>query len=155
MNKRVVDILIYIMQELRKNHRSIDKLDTISNELLLQGYTENEISSAFSWLLERMNSEAEKLLADESPVSPFSFRHLHEIERSIISTKAYGYLIQLKELGIINDFQFEQILERALMLGTSLVDIEDIKTIAAAVLFSPENFQENSLFLFSDNQVVH
>ncbi|MFQ5707403.1 MAG: DUF494 family protein [bacterium] len=154
MNERVVEILVLIMSEINNGDNSA-KLDLLSKDLLKKGYTENEISSAFSWLLERMKSDSEELIENQGCIMQNSFRHLHEVERSIISTESFGYMIQLKELGIIDENQLEQILERAMMLGVSHINITEIKTIVASVLFNPENVTESSFFFFDEHPIIH
>ena len=52
MNERVVEILIYLMTEIRENRGGMEQVDGISKDLKQQGYTENEINAAFSWLFE-------------------------------------------------------------------------------------------------------
>ena len=66
MNERVVEILIYIMSEIRRNRNVTTKLDILSDSLIEKGYSESEISSAFSWLMDRLNNETEEII----PISP-------------------------------------------------------------------------------------
>ena len=155
MNERVVEILIYIMSEIRSNHKISGKLDILSKNLIQQGYTEGEISSAFTWLLARLKNDSEEIVEQQNPSLKSSFRHLHEIERSIISVEAYGYIIQLKELGIIDEPDTEQILERAMMMGTSEITTGDIKSIVASMLLNHDTFIDGSYFLFEDNPTIH
>lgn len=155
MSERVVEILIYIMSEIRRDSRDSRQLKLLSKNLIKKGYTEGEISSAFSWLLSRMRSESEEVLPNRGPTLNGSFRLLHEIENSIISTEAYGYIIQLKELGIINELDFEQILEKAMMLGSTKVKVEEIKSIVASMLFNPEGPGTGPHFLLDENPEIH
>ncbi len=155
MNERVVEILIYIMSEIRSNHKVSGKLDILSKNLIQQGYTESEISSAFTWLLDRLKNDSEELVEQQSPSLKGSFRHLHEIERSIISVEAYGYIIQLRELGIIDEPDAEQILERAMMMGTSEITTSDIKSIVASMLLNYDAFMAGSYFLFEESSTIH
>jgi len=155
MNERVVEILIYIMSAIRKNHKVTQKLDLLSQNLIQQGYSESEISSAFTWLLDRLNYESEELIQRQSPTLKNSFRHLHEVERAVITTAAYGYIIQLAELGIIDNMDVEQILERALMLGLAEVGVEDIKAIVAAILFTGDALLDGSCFFFQESSTVN
>lgn len=155
MNERVVEILIYIMSEIRRNHSVSQKLDILSKNLIKQGYTESEISSALTWILDRIDDENGGTLQRIAAPSKHSFRHLHEIERTVVTVEAYGYLIQLKELAIIDDLEFEQILERALMLGSSQISIDDVKAIVVSVLFNPENFLEGKYFILENSSTIH
>ncbi len=153
MNERVVEILIYIMQEIRKDTNDSQHLRVISKDLLKRGYTESEISSAFSWLLTRVRSESEEIVPIQRPSLKQSFRMLHEIEHSVVSIEAYGYIIQLKELGIISETDVENILEKAVMLSSSRVKVEDVKSIVASILFSNETFGPGHLFLDEDSEI--
>lgn len=155
MNERVVEILVLIMREIKDDGEGFKNLETISRDLIQQGYTENEISSAFSWLLDRIKSDSEELMRNEGAIMDGSFRHLHEMERSVLSTEAYGYLIQLKTLGIVDELQIEQILERSLMLGLPSIGVHEIKSIVASVLFSPDNLGDGSFFLFDEHPQIH
>jgi len=154
MSERVVEILIYIMSEMRRNDSVSGKLDILSQDLLDRGYTESEISSAFTWLLDKIDGETEEVLQRQRSTSQFSFRHLHEIERAIITPEAYGFIIQLKELAIIDDFDFEQILERALMLGVSRVDLAEMKSLASSILAGSEMFIHGVQYFLDDQQTV-
>lgn len=155
MNERVVEILIYIMNEIRSNEESSNQLELLSRDLIEKGYTESEISSAFSWLLSRIQNEAEEIVQNQGPTLSNSFRLLHEIENSIISTEAYGYVIQLKELGIINELDVEQILEKAMMIGATKVNLRDIKSIVASVIFIPEGYGPGSYFVLDEPMQIH
>ncbi len=155
MNERLVEILIYIMSEMRRDQSVSKNLDLLSKSLLKEGYSESEISSAFTWLLDRLSDDSEEILERREPALNGSFRHLHEIEKSIISVEAYGYIIQLKELGLINESDFEQVIERALMLGIPTVTIDDMKSIVAAMLFTTEGGIDGGFFMFDDDTEIH
>ena len=149
MNERVVEILVYIMNQIRNKKDALNQLDLLSQDLLSRVYTENEISSAFSWLMERIGSDTDELVKHTGPVSSFSFRVLHELEQMIIAPEAFGYLLQMKELNLLDDYDIEQVIERAVMLGTSQVDIVGIKAIVASVLSQDQPFSDG--FLFQDD----
>ncbi len=52
MQERIVEIILFLVNELRSNKRLSD-VDVSS--LTRDGYTQSEISSAFSWLFERLS----------------------------------------------------------------------------------------------------
>ncbi|MDZ7289939.1 MAG: DUF494 domain-containing protein [candidate division KSB1 bacterium] len=155
MNERVVEILVYIMNEIRGGRPMPDNLELISRDLMQRGYTESEISSAFSWLFERYQSESEELVRHVGSTLPGSTRVLHDVERVIISPEGYGYLLQLKHLGILSDVEMEQIIERAMMLGATRLSEAAIKSLVASTLFNFEGAAEGSFFVFEDHAVVH
>lgn len=155
MNERVVEILVFIMNQIRGNKANLSKLEVISKDLLSKGYSQNEISSAFSWLFEKIRNNYEEILRNTEASHEFSFRVLHDLETMIISPPAYGYLLQLKELGIFDDLDIEQAIERAMMIGTSPVDLEEIKAIAAFILAQQSNSGNGSYFVNNQSPLVH
>jgi len=155
MNERVVEILIYIMSEIRNNQSASKKLDLLSRNLIQKGYSEGEISSAFTWLLDKLNYETEELVERSEPTLSSSIRHLHEIEKSVISVPAQGYIIQLRELGIIDEIDVEQLLERAMTLGHTKVSVDEIKAIVAGMLFVVEPGLDGAHFFFDHTTVIN
>lgn len=138
MNERVVEILIYLMQEIRHKRGGIEQMDGISKDLIRKGYTENEINAAFSWLFERFKSDTEEIfVSQEADIN--SYRMLSDIEKLVISSEAFGYLIQLRQLRLIEQSEMEQIIERSMMLGVSTIGVEEIKTVVASLFFNSED----------------
>ncbi|MCA9731339.1 MAG: DUF494 family protein [Deferribacteres bacterium] len=156
MNERVVEILMFIMSQLRGGKKDFDNLDLLSQDLLNRGYSQNEISSAFSWLFERADHDIEEILRDGDSDISQSFRVLHELEEMIISADAFGYLLQIKQLEILSDFDVELAIEKAMMLGVSRVHIEDMKSIVAAILTTrSSHFHGNFPFDNDMDAMIH
>ena len=155
MNERVVEILVYIMAEIRGKKSNPERLELISRDLLQRGYSKTEISFAFSWLFERYENESEELLYSAGSTRPGSFRILHDAERAIISSEAYGYLLQLKQLRLLNDLEMEHVIERAMMAGVSSISLADIKTLVAHHWFNAEGSHEKAFVWFEDKHVIH
>jgi len=155
MSERVVEILVFIMSEMRGKNSGLDRLEFLSNDLIQRGYTQHEISFAFSWLFERYKSESEELMHNNGATLEGSCRILHEAERTVITPKAYGYLLQLRRLGIMNDVEMEHTIERALMVGVARITETEIKSLVATMLFSPEGLTEKSFHMFEDNSIIH
>jgi len=130
MHEKIVEILIYLIGELRKN-TPLNDIDLAV--LSQQGYSTTEISTAYNWLFDKI-SHGENLITDIEEASPHSHRVLHEAERSVISADAFGYLIQLRELGLITDLDIEALIDRIMMSGYLLINVEEIKSLAAAIM---------------------
>lgn len=156
MNERVVEILVYIMSQIRGRNGNLNELEVISQDLLNRGYSQNDISSAFSWLLEKFKNNIEEIVKNSGPTSAFSFRILHELEQMIITPEAYGYVLQLKALELLDDFDVEQIIERTMMLGTTHIDIPQIKAIIASVISQNNgSFESDVLSTDDDSPVIN
>ncbi len=152
MQEKIVEILVYLIGELRKN-TPIAEIDisVLSNS----GYTPAEISTAFTWLYDRIEL-GENIIIDHAKRSPHSQRVLHEAERMVIIPEAFGYLIQMRELGIISDFDVEIIIDRVMMSGYFSVDVEEIKSqVAALVLENNESTDSGSRTMLHGRDTIH
>lgn len=155
MNERVVEIIAYIVNEMNAGSFESDEayeLKNLSQKLVDSGYTENEISFAFSWILEKGKM-------NQSPKTRFSLKQshriLHDFEKVSITPEAYGYLIQLCEFDLIDQMEMEQIIEKAVLSSSSPVSISEMKDIVSTTIFKPEEEMESSFFLLEKTYNVH
>jgi len=137
MQERLIEIIVYLLGEFNQP-QSKEKYTDLSKELVSLGYTENEINLAFSWIFNHMQDQ-QAGFEDEFQYAPHANRVLHDVERMIISADAYGYLLQMTHLGLLTDYEFELVVERALSIGSSNVTLDDIKSIAASIIFGGES----------------
>ena len=107
--------------------------DELSDTLEQLGYSDSEISSAYRWMLERLQGNPEKYF-DGYPKKPQSQRVLSSVERQQISAKAYGYALKLKNLGLITDEDMESVLERASQIGTYPISESQMKLLVSSVV---------------------
>jgi uncharacterized protein Smg (DUF494 family) len=133
------------MGEIRRNGVESDQMEVLSDDLLGKGYSKQEISTAFSWILERMKYTKHNFTAH-----PKSFRLLHDIERIFLSKESYGFLLQLSSLGLLSPEEFEIIIDRVMMEAVPSLPLDEFKSIVAEILLdSEENTAGNSNFLKS------
>jgi uncharacterized protein Smg (DUF494 family) len=144
MQGKLIEILIILMREINNRGVESGQMELISGELLNLGFTEHEISTAFSYVIERMN-----LLKDAPEPDPRSFRVLHDIERVFLSAEAYGYLLQLQKLGLLSIDEMEKIIERAVMMSTPKLGVNEVKSIVVDILFD-----DNELTGFEGENVI-
>lgn len=133
MGERVLEIVVLLISRIRDHQGQLESFEDISSYLKSYGFTDNEISSAYSWVLEQLQSNSQ-FLTDDAP-SRNSFRVHTAQERRQFGTASIGYLMQLRYLGIIGDLQMEQILERGALMGPSPIDLEQLKILVGSVLF--------------------
>jgi uncharacterized protein Smg (DUF494 family) len=132
MHERIVEIILFLVNELKSNKQ----LSEVDVSLLSQnGYTQSEISTAFSWLFERLSIEAEKM---------------------VIHGEAFGYLLQCHELGLLNNSDIETIVERIMAAGFSSVGINEMKSFVAGLLFGFDNPSGGSgNIVLGNNDTIH
>ena len=149
MYERIVEILIYVLTEVRKTNKTLGEIDI--SPLETKGYTEAEISTAFSWLFDRLRSGA-----DARPIfsegKEDSFRVLHHAEQHVITPEAFGFLLQLQQLNIVTGTELEMIIERAMLSGFDRLNPSDIHDIVASVLFDTDN-PRGQMFLNSNDTI--
>ena len=135
MFERIVEIITFVLSELQQNKRIAD----IDIDVLVEkGYTDSEISTAFSWLVDRLEFE-DNLLNIEGFTGSDSFRILHSAERDLFTEKAWGELIQYHSLGILNNEAIETIIEKSLMTGIYKIDEDFLKQMVASLIFNAGN----------------
>ncbi|MAT38489.1 MAG: hypothetical protein CL946_02665 [Ectothiorhodospiraceae bacterium] len=152
MQEKIVEIIVYLINEMQ-NDKRLGEIDL--RQLSDRGYTENEISTAFSWMFDKINL-GESLVRNEGPDSHHSFRILHETERSVITPEAYGYLIQLRELGLLDDMDVEMAIDKIMMAGFGKVDINEIKSVVASIMFDYDDSERiGSRLMLNSNDTIH
>ncbi len=123
----VLDLLTFIAENMEKGE-GIERTREVVRE---KGYSENEMTLAFNYLLVTSSAHQEK--GDRSKT-----RILHPVENMFISPEAYGYLLKLRALRIIDDVQMEGIIQDALIETQHIVGIDELKKSAYEVLFRTE-----------------
>ena len=148
MQERIVEIILYLVSELRSNKRLSD-VDVSS--LTRDGYTQSEISSAFSWLFERLTLG--KSMTDVSGGASTSHRMLNDTEKMVVESQAYGYLIQCQQLGLFNNIDVETIIERIMTAGFTTIGLPEMKSFVAGYLFDMEG--SNGQVSLGMNDTIH
>ncbi len=143
MQNNVVDLIIYLVKRVHIGTRLKDiKLDK------LRGYNHSEISAAYSWLMQKheIGELHEKKPNSMDIPSP---RVLHPNERSRITSNAYGYMLELYYLGILDAKRMEKLIEYAVLrMDSELTDVPDVKDWVAGMIFDSEYLgSDRSLFL--------
>ena len=108
--EKIIEIIVFLLGELKKN-KQLAEIDL--ENLSSLGYTQNEINTAFGWIYSKIYA-GEKIF-NEDTIKSRSFRMLHDVEKNVIAPEAYGYLIQLKELGLITDMDIEVIIDKIML----------------------------------------
>lgn len=144
--ERVIEIIVFLLAEIRLNKQLAD-IDL--KPLTKQGFSQSEISTAFSWLFDKIAASS----MEQAPVvlaTTFTpegnvetsrsyadgpYRVYHEAERNIIAVEAQGYLLQLRELGLLSDNELEMVIDRIMMSGVPAVTLLEMKELVAAMVF--------------------
>jgi uncharacterized protein Smg (DUF494 family) len=152
MYERIIEIIVFVIAQLRQNVE-LHEVDT--DKLQRLGYTKSEISTAFSWIADRSES-GQPMLEFSELADSNSFRILHEAEQELFTPEAWGELVQMNSLGILNNEYTEILIEKAVLMGSQEIDSEQLKTFVANIIF---NAQTDSLpgvrFLLQGNESIN
>lgn len=137
MDQRIVEILMYVIGEIQSRRIKLEEIEGFSDELMQRGFSQREVSTAISLFADRLNSES-RLTHYSSPSGIHAHRVLHEVERQYVSADAHGYLIQMTHLGILDQGDVEEIIERCMLLGNLNVGMDEIKMHVATHLLEKD-----------------
>lgn len=142
MPERIIEIIVYAMRRFQDVKKSGDKND-LTSELLAKGYTDAEINLSFSWIYNHLKTTSgDTQNIDETEfIENLDYSNYHN---PVLSDEAYGYLIQMIQLGILTEYQVDQILEKALDSGDEYISTEKVKSFIVNILFDSDKF--NSAF---------
>ena len=149
--EKVLEIIVLLLSELKQN-KQLSDVDL--NQLERLGYTQNEINTAFSWVYSKIYT-GDKIFVDEDNNTQ-SNRFLHEVEQGVITPDAYGYLIQLKELGLLNNLDVDLIIDKLMVTSYNRVDLVEMKFMIAAYLLDIDDMNNtNSRMMINTNDTIH
>ncbi|MEA2030144.1 MAG: DUF494 family protein [candidate division Zixibacteria bacterium] len=147
MRNRVLEIVVVLIDFIQGNNVALVSSDEVSTTLEAEGYSEEEIASAYSWLMHRFDNAPERYFS-KFPANGFSVRVLTQTERIQLSPEAYGFLLKLANLSLIDSEQMELVLERVAVFGPRAVNLEQLKLIASSVVL--ENLADLDLLEMID-----
>ncbi len=151
MQEKVLEIIVHILSQIKSDKRLNDiDVDALAKE----GYTDAEINSAFAWIYSKIE-QGESLFIEKNKTNK-SHRFFHHAEKSIITNDAIGYLIQMKELGLISDLDEELIIDRIFFLGYQKAGIPEIKTVLTTLIFNFDGKSDKlERLILQNNETIH
>lgn len=154
MNERVMEIVFYIVDAMQSNVNEtiFGRFEKLSEKLIEQGYTENEINSAITWLVEKIPENENHV---EQPSLRQPDRPWFNFEKPTFTPAAYNFLIQLKELDIIGDSEIEQMIAHAFIKGKKGISISEIKALVANLIFNQDDAMNGSFFIINNAYQAH
>ncbi|MBD3169564.1 MAG: DUF494 family protein [candidate division Zixibacteria bacterium] len=159
LGEKILEIVIYLVKRLEENGGRLDKINEMAEDLRSQGFTDNEINSAYMWVIDQYRQPG-FIVHRSGNLNKTDFRRvLSEFERNFFTTEGYGALIQMRNLGLIDDTQLEMIIERAMLSGQNQLDADSVRTLAWSFMITNTPGDQSNLSLsvldFGDNPQVH
>ena len=135
MNEKLARIIIAIVDRLVAPEAANETVESLTESLVEAGYSIGEINDAFMWLFRGIGDrffEEGAIVRPDKVKRPI--RLLSDFEKSIISPEAYGYILQLSQLGLLTDLQIEDLIERAIYYCSDRVELNDLKQLLPSVI---------------------
>jgi len=136
MERHVVEILVILLRQYPEGGLNHDDFEPLTEDLLGLGYTQQEIETALFWFYSKLEIRRNSSLSEGFDTD--SFRILHEVERAVLTPEAYGYLVELRQLGILSLSEMDKIIEKAVLLGGRRVSADDIKAFVANTIMEQD-----------------
>jgi uncharacterized protein Smg (DUF494 family) len=156
LGDRILEIVFYLVQHVRSHNGSLAHLDDISKSLKNLGFTESEITSAYGWFLEEVQSRSEKFVFSTDFDDDLPPRVFSELEKQQFTAESQGYLIQMYNMGLFNQEEFEMVVERAMMMAPETIDLATMKMVASTVLFgNTTHYMDLNWFNVSGDETVN
>ena len=136
MQERIIEIIIYLLEQFQQKPNKDSAID-LSKVLISRGYTDSEINLAFSWVSNHLQT---RTIEHEEDYAFDSEEELTDLEKLVITPEAYGYLIQIYQLGMLKDYDIEDVIDKAVSDGggNKHITLDDVKTITASLIFNSE-----------------
>ena len=151
MQERIIEIIIYLLEQFQQKPNKDSAID-LSKVLMSRGYTDSEINLAFSWVSNHLQT---RTIAHEEDYSFDSEEELTDLEKLVITPEAYGYLIQIYQLGMLKDYDIEDVIDKAVSHGANKhITLDDVKTITASLIFNSEAGSD-ALFFKKGPDFIH
>jgi Smg protein len=133
MRERFLDIVTLIARYMFEEGRGTEDEQAITDALVAEGYERRDVQEAFEWLEQVAAARAGR--PDDRAPDDGAARVLTPAEQLKINPQAFGFLIRLRQLGLADTLALERILERAMGVDTDEIGLDEVRAIAALVIF--------------------
>lgn len=149
------DRILQIISEVIGHMQEGDSLTGLQlKEFENRGFTVAEISTALSWIAERIElSVTEK--TEHALRSDLSHRVLNETERALFSFEAWGRMLHFREIGLLRAEHVEMLIERAIMMNIGSIDNPTLTMLIVSLLFQDDDSKHSihRMLLKGDEQI--
>ncbi len=155
------EVIIYLFESYMQIDQTIEiDAQEITDELLEEGFQKNDISKALAWLdnlasLHQQNPQSRTQLAKVT-----SHRIYSSIEQDRLASDCQGYISYLEQADILNTHTREIVIDCAMSLDITALQLHDLKWLILMVLFNDPNssdafLQLESMLLDFEDGLIH
>jgi len=143
-SSHILDLIVKLVHhvQLGKSLNDFDPTDMNNGHR----YSSSELSAAYSWVLQY----APELSQRRKRQVP---RVLHIAERMVFSKEAWGWILELQSLGLIDHNGIERIIERIMMQYHGKVTLSMVKEIVGPFLLDYDRNNESTTGLKGNESI--
>lgn len=136
MKEDVLEVLLYLFDNYVDDEAGLPATEHELIEALEQaGFARGEIEKAIRWLDDLTALRSEPFAP--GPLANTAVRVFTDLEHARLSRECRGFLLFLEQMGVLNDFTRELVIDRVMALDSAdEVDVEQLKWIVMMVLFN-------------------
>jgi Smg protein len=135
MKESVFDVLMYLFENyMSEEAAEMDQdRESLKSELLRAGFHDREIGKALDWLdgLTELQGASPNPLVRQGSMRIYSQQ---ELERLDLDCR--GFLLFLEQMGVLDHTAREMVIDRAMALEGTEMDLDQLKWVILMVLFN-------------------
>jgi Smg protein len=148
------DVLVYLYENYWRPDACPDERQ-LRRKLSAVGFESDEIQDALSWL-DGLASSAE---SHTGAAAPGSLRIYTPPERELLGDESIAFISFLESAGVLPAPMRETVIDRAMAVGATPIDLEDLKIIVLMVFWShgeePDALILDELFVDDGDRSIH
>ena len=145
------DLLVYVFENYLSSSHNISDLSKMTTELEEAGFEYKEIEFAIDWFA-TLKVLSEKINDKKINQSALKSRIYSKREYDKINNEGIGFLIFLEQATILSPSEREIILDRAMAVNQSEVNLDELKWIGMMTLW---HFGRESEYLFVEDALFN
>ncbi len=130
-----MDMFSLIAEQVRNKQELFDNEGKIMESLLNNGYRLQDADAALTLIQSLVQKEIDDFPELEYTHGSLITRNMTMEERERFTMDAFGFVLKLTRLGIIDDDQRDEVFENAMNLFAGRIDLDCIKMLIALILF--------------------
>ncbi len=144
MKENLLDVLMYLFENYFEEDGVLGPdQESVKDKLVDEGFQESTVDRALIWLEDLALPEGQ--YAKSYFKSSQSIRHFGREEQDKLDVGCRGFLLFLEQIGVLDPFNRELVIDRIMALEDEDVDLDQVKWVTQLVLFNqPEREEELS-----------
>jgi Smg protein len=148
------DVLVYLYETYWRPDACPDHAQ-LTRKLSAAGFENEEIEEALTWL-DGLAGAAQSTSGEQSALG---VRVYSAIEHERLGDESIGFIRFLESAGVLPPPMREMVVDRAMAVGATPIDLDDLKVIVLMVFWSlgeePDALILDELFVAPEERVVH